>query len=116
MGDMATTQARITVTLPPDARLWIDDYVSTLTGPARVLVTPPLDPSQSFSYKLMAKWNEDGREVSRTRDVKFRAGETMSVDMTLPESTAPAPTPSAPPPKPVTPGKPTTPPVPSKIQ
>jgi uncharacterized protein (TIGR03000 family) len=112
----ASTQARITVMLPAEAKLWVGEYVSTLTGSARVLITPVLDPSQSYSYMLVAKWNEDGREVSRTREVKFRAGESMTVDMTQSEPTSPPPTPSAPPPKPVTPGKPMTPPVPSKIQ
>jgi uncharacterized protein (TIGR03000 family) len=114
--EAASTQARITVMLPAEAKLWIGEYVSTLTGAARVLVTPVLGPSQAYSYTLVAKWNEDGREVTRTREVKFRAGESMTVDMTQSEPTSPPPTPSAPPPRPVTPGKPTTPPVPSKIQ
>jgi uncharacterized protein (TIGR03000 family) len=113
LADAASTQARITVLLPAEAQLLIDAYVSRLTGPARVLMTPPLDPSQTFSYTLVAKWNEDGREVSRTREVKFRAGESMTVNMTLPEPISPPPQP-APPPKPMTPGRPITPPVPPK--
>jgi uncharacterized protein (TIGR03000 family) len=78
--------ARITITLPTaDAKLWIDDYQSQKDGAQRSLVTPPLDPGQTYSYTLLALWNEDGRPVSRAREVRFQAGQSLVVDFTVPE-------------------------------
>jgi uncharacterized protein (TIGR03000 family) len=80
------TSARLTITLPTaDAKLWIDSYQSQKEGAQRTLITPPLNPGETYSYSLLALWNENGQPISRAREVKFQAGQSIVVDFTVPE-------------------------------
>jgi uncharacterized protein (TIGR03000 family) len=76
--------ARITVTLPADAELYVDGYETKEVGPARDFVTPPLARGKDFSYSIRAVWTEDGKPVEKTRKVTFQAGSQMRVDFTSP--------------------------------
>jgi uncharacterized protein (TIGR03000 family) len=84
--------ARLAVRVPPNARLWVDDYQTRQTGPVREFTTPAnLEPGRTYNYTLRAEWEENGRTVTQTRTVEFQAGSQLAVDMTQP---APAPQPS----------------------
>jgi uncharacterized protein (TIGR03000 family) len=50
----------------------------------RRFVTPPLIPGQAYVYDVRAIWLEDGRDVTRDRRVRVRAGEQVDVDFTQP--------------------------------
>ncbi len=83
----ATTSstATITVRLPADATLWVDDYQSQQTGAVRQLVTPgALEPGKMYHYTLKAQWTENGQPVVRERVVNFQAGNSVIVDMAQP--------------------------------
>jgi uncharacterized protein (TIGR03000 family) len=73
------TPATIVVSLPADAKLSIDGYVSTQTSSQRVLVTPPLQPGQEFSYTLVAESNSNGQTVSQQQVISVRAGHQTPV-------------------------------------
>jgi uncharacterized protein (TIGR03000 family) len=98
--------AQIPVRLPANAQLWVDDQQSPLTGPNRILVTPPLEQGKTYSYTLKAQWDDNGRPVTQERKVSFQAGRSATVDFNqpapraMPEPTATpvAPAPAAPPP------------------
>jgi uncharacterized protein (TIGR03000 family) len=84
--------ADVTVKLPAGAELWFDDQKTKSTGYVRHFVTPKLTAGQNYSYKLEARWREDGREVKQTRTARVRAGADVEVDFTAPpESEKPAP-------------------------
>lgn len=73
--------ARIIVRLPADAKLWIDDYQSTQTGPVRELQTPAtLQPGQIYHYTLKATWTANGQPVTQERVVDVQAGIVTDVD------------------------------------
>ena len=75
--------AQITVRVPSDATLWVDDYQSSQTGPVRQLVTPnPLQPGRMYHYTLRAQWPENGQTVTREQVVNFKAGDEVKVDLT----------------------------------
>jgi uncharacterized protein (TIGR03000 family) len=74
--------ATIVVTLPANAKLSIDGYVSTQTSGERRLVTPAIQPGQEFTYTLVATSNQDGQPVSQTQRVTVRAGQIMPVNLT----------------------------------
>jgi len=104
------TATRLTVRLPAEAQLWVDNFQPTLTGTVRVLMTPPLQPGQTYHYTVKAQWDDNGRPVLQERVVNFQAGGDVTVDFTQPEppaapSTTPAPTvpPVNPPAAPVAP-------------
>jgi uncharacterized protein (TIGR03000 family) len=108
----AGTASQIIVRVPSNAKLWVDDYESQLTGPVRQLNTPAtLEPGRTYRYTLKAQWIQNGQPVVQERVVSFQAGQSTEVDFARPQpaTTAPAPverpviTPAAPPLPPATP-------------
>jgi uncharacterized protein (TIGR03000 family) len=89
-GDMSNTvarsvtptsaPARITVKLPADARLFVDDVACNLTSGTRSFDTPKLEPGREYSYVLKAEVERDGKMRTDTRRVVFQAGKEVSVD------------------------------------
>lgn len=77
--------ALITIRLPADAALWVDDLPTTQTGAVRQFVTPgTLEPGKPYHYKLKAQWMENGQPVVRERTANFTAGGEVTVDFTQP--------------------------------
>jgi uncharacterized protein (TIGR03000 family) len=84
--------ALITVRLPADATLLVDDLPTTQTGPMRQFVTPgALEPGKPYHYNLKAQWTENGQPVTRERKVDFQAGGQAMVDFTRPTGQMGAP-------------------------
>jgi len=59
------TPARIIVQSPPEAELWFDGAATKQTGSDRTFLTPPLNPGQSYTYVVRARWNENGKTVEQ---------------------------------------------------
>jgi uncharacterized protein (TIGR03000 family) len=74
--------ARIRVVVPPDARVSFGGSATQQTGQVRFFQSPALTPGKDYSYDVKATWNENGKEVTRTRHVDVRANATASVDFT----------------------------------
>jgi uncharacterized protein (TIGR03000 family) len=73
--------ATIVVSLPADARLTIDDLVTTSTSNRRVFVSPTLNTGRDYTYSLKAEFVRDGKNVVITKDVNVRAGAETSVSL-----------------------------------
>jgi uncharacterized protein (TIGR03000 family) len=71
--------ANIVVNLPAGAKLTIDGYTSTQTTSTRYLVTPTLQPGQSYTYTLVAEVSQNGQPVQQSQVVTVRAGQTTPV-------------------------------------
>lgn len=71
--------ARITVKLPADAKLFVDDVACTLTSDTRTFETPKLDAGKKYGYTLRAEAVRDGQTVTATRKVVMTAGEALTV-------------------------------------
>jgi uncharacterized protein (TIGR03000 family) len=69
----------IKVAVPADAQIWFDGNKTVQAGTLRHYITPPLGTGQAFAYTLKARWLNNGQEVTQTREVTVRAGETASV-------------------------------------
>lgn len=76
----ASAPARITVSLPADARLFVDDVACNLTSGTRSFDTPKLEPGREYSYVLKAEVERDGKMRTDTRRVVFQAGKQVAVD------------------------------------
>lgn len=72
--------ARLTVTVPADARLYFDGQLTQQTGTTRSFVTPLLQGGQMYSYDLRADVVRNGQVVSQTQHVNVQAGSNLSVD------------------------------------
>lgn len=72
--------ARITVHLPAEASLFIDDVLCTLTSETRAIDTPALEPGHDYQYTLRVEAARNGRAVSKSKLIFFRAGDMVRVD------------------------------------
>src|SRR5205085_1327698 len=61
----ADNRVHLTVTVPADAQVWVEDAPTTSNGTVRQFVSPPLEPGGPFTYHVRARWNENGQEVTR---------------------------------------------------
>ena len=73
------TRAHVTVNVPSDARIWFNDTAMTSVGPVREFNSPPLAPGGRYSYQIKASWNENGHEVTQSRQVEVTAGAHVRV-------------------------------------
>jgi uncharacterized protein (TIGR03000 family) len=81
MYSPANVDARIRVAVPDaNAQVFFDDSPTRQTGLERFFYSPPLDTTKNYSYTVRATWMENGKEVSRTKDVKVQSGRTSIVD------------------------------------
>jgi uncharacterized protein (TIGR03000 family) len=81
------TSAHLTVNVPAGARVWFDGWATTSKGPVREFVTPSLKPGR-YSYEVRGRWNENGHEVTQTRQVKVTPGAHVTVSFPVPPKTA----------------------------
>ena len=86
--DAKPRAARITVKLPMDARLWVDNVNCPLTSDERSFKTPALTPGQQYYYTLRMEVEKDGRVVSENRRVFVAAGQQVNVDFNTATVTA----------------------------
>jgi uncharacterized protein (TIGR03000 family) len=71
--------ATIKVSLPADAKLFVDDVVCPLTSELRSFNTPALQPGQRYGYTLRAEIVRDGKTISKVRQVEMQAGSQVNV-------------------------------------
>jgi uncharacterized protein (TIGR03000 family) len=73
-------QATVRVTVPVDnAKVWFEDTLTEQKGRTRTFVSPTLESGGTFVYKVKASWTQDGREVTRDKDVRVRPGQEATV-------------------------------------
>jgi uncharacterized protein (TIGR03000 family) len=85
---VSVDQAQFTVTVPAGTQLWIDNTLTTSTGTVREFQSPPLTPGQTYSYRVHARWQDNGHEVDQTQRVQFTPGQ--HIDVVFPVTTATA--------------------------
>ena len=73
-------RARITVRLPADARLFVDNALCPLTSGERTITTPPLDVGRTYYYTLKAEVVRDGETRSQSRRIDVEAGKELTVE------------------------------------
>jgi uncharacterized protein (TIGR03000 family) len=75
------TTAHFEVRVPrSDAEVWFEGVKRPEQGTVRTFDSPSVTPGTRYVYRVRARWREDGREVERTKDVYFRAGDRVRVD------------------------------------
>jgi len=78
--------ARITITVPSDARVSINGTMTTTTDTTRVFEFPGLAEGTSVTYTFQAEFVRDGQNVVVTRDIEVKAG--VSLEVSLENATA----------------------------
>jgi len=72
-----SSQARLLVELPAEAKLYVDDQLMKSTSNKRRFNTPDLVPGQTYYYILRAELLRDGQKHVQTRQVLVHAGEEV---------------------------------------
>jgi uncharacterized protein (TIGR03000 family) len=72
--------ARVTVQLPADARLFIDNQPCPLTSSTRTFSTPALQPGREYYYTLRAELTRNGERRVQTQRVLVSAGRQVRVE------------------------------------
>lgn len=74
-------ESKIRVLLPTaEAKLYFDDTLTKATGAERSFRSPALEAGKRYTYKVVARWMENGREVAHEAQIAFRAGEDLMID------------------------------------
>jgi uncharacterized protein (TIGR03000 family) len=76
----ATAVSRVTVTLPSDARLWIDNVECPLTSSVRSFNTPALNTNQSYAYNLTMEVMRNGQPMRESQRVLIIPGQEVRVN------------------------------------
>jgi uncharacterized protein (TIGR03000 family) len=71
--------ASVTVRLPADAKLFVDDVACPLTSDVRSFATPALQPGQQYAYTMRAEVVRDGTTRTESQRVLVRAGQAVEV-------------------------------------
>jgi uncharacterized protein (TIGR03000 family) len=81
----ATLTTRMTFTLPnAEAELEIDGKTIPGNATTRTYETPPLSTSRTYQYKVAVKWAPNTyTNMTRTKVVSFRAGDRLTIDLTV---------------------------------
>jgi uncharacterized protein (TIGR03000 family) len=72
--------AHLDVNVPADGQIWVEGEKTTQTGTQRHFISPSLTPGKEYTYDIKAQWQENGKEVTRTKHVQVRPGEHFTVD------------------------------------
>jgi len=73
--------AFLNVRLPSEnAEVWIEGQKTQQQGTWREYFSPPLNPGKNYTYDVRARWNDNGRNVERTRSVSVQAKGVATVD------------------------------------
>jgi uncharacterized protein (TIGR03000 family) len=87
-------QATIRVLVPdPNAKVTFDDSTTQQMGTDRLFTSPPLDPNKTYSYTVKATWMENGKEATRSQEVKVQPGRSTTVDFRTATGDRPLPLP-----------------------
>lgn len=80
--------ARITVRLPADAKLFVDNTECPLSSAVRTFATPKLEQGKKYYYTLKAEAKQNGQTVVQSQRVTMTAGQQVNVDFGNINSTA----------------------------
>jgi uncharacterized protein (TIGR03000 family) len=79
-GGETNSTARVTVELPSDAKMWVDNVPCPLTSGTRSFATPALAGNQQYYYNLKVEIVRDGRTISETQRIVLTPGQETRVD------------------------------------
>jgi uncharacterized protein (TIGR03000 family) len=72
-------RCQVTVLLPADALLYVDDVLCPLTTARRWFETPELAPGRRYAYTLRVEWQSGGVRRSQSRRVIVEANKAVTV-------------------------------------
>jgi uncharacterized protein (TIGR03000 family) len=62
--------------------VWFGNAATEQSGAVRHFESPALKSGKDYTYEVKVRWTENGKEVTRTRQVDVRANSSATVDFT----------------------------------
>jgi len=69
----------LNLTVPVDAKIWIEGSPTAVGGSLRQFVSPPIQPGHDYTYHIQVSWTKDGREVMSKREISVHAGDVINL-------------------------------------
>ena len=69
----------LNLTVPVDAKIWIEGSPTAVGGSRRQFVSPPIHPGHDYTYHIQVSWTQDGREVTSKREIPVHAGDVINL-------------------------------------
>jgi uncharacterized protein (TIGR03000 family) len=84
-GSPEASQVFLEIRVPnPDADISIGGEKTTQKGTIRRYLSPTITPGRTYTYEIDARWMENGREVTRMRNLQVMAGQRLGIDLARP--------------------------------
>jgi uncharacterized protein (TIGR03000 family) len=80
--------AQVTVVLPADAKLYVDNVLCTLTSSKRSFTTPKLAAGKKYFYTLRVETTQGGQSLVKSEKVTLQAGQHVQVNFNTISSVA----------------------------
>jgi uncharacterized protein (TIGR03000 family) len=80
---VASNTAYLTVNVPDDAKVYLQDQLMTLGGTQRRFVTPQLPAGSDHVYTLRVEVVRDGQTITKTTQAPVAVGQEVEVTVTL---------------------------------
>jgi uncharacterized protein (TIGR03000 family) len=80
------TNGYLTVTVPQDAKVYVNDYLTKSTGTERTYVSGGLQAGRTYKYEIRAEMEQNGKTVTEKKTIELRAGRTEELAFSLPSS------------------------------
>lgn len=78
--------AILTVAVPADARVFVNDEATQSEGPVRQYISQGLREGYSYTYVVRVEQMVDGEKITDVKEVRLRAGSTERLVFDLPEA------------------------------
>jgi uncharacterized protein (TIGR03000 family) len=72
--------AFLTVKVPAEAKVFVNDRATTSTGTDREYVSHDLAPGARYNYNIRAEFEKDGKTVVENKSIQLTAGQTANLD------------------------------------
>ena len=73
----------LNLTVPAEAKIWVEGTMIVQTGTQRQLVSPPVQPGHEYTYDIQVSWQQDGREVTRKSHITVHAGDVINLTFSV---------------------------------
>ncbi len=79
MTSLRSGEGLLTVSVPTDAKIFVNGTATTSTGEVRQYVSRDLAGGMSYAYEVRAEIVRDGQTLEQTKTIDLRAGATNSL-------------------------------------
>ena len=71
--------AYVNVSVPADAKIWVNGYKTTTEGAKRRFESRNLTADKDYTFEVRAQVNQNGRQIEQTQQVTIQSGQTKSL-------------------------------------